>query len=148
MIQVILLEKVTNLGEFGQIVRVHSGYARNYLIPKRIARLATESCIQEFELQRAELMRSQLAKLDFAKNTADRLSGLSLMINRKSRPGGRLYGSVTEKDIADDLKVNGFSNIEKSCVHLPDGPIKNIGEYLVTIFLGPDISQKIKVQVN
>ncbi len=148
MIQVILLEKVTNLGDFGKIVRVRSGYARNYLIPKKIATPATDLAIRDFELRRSDLINAQLEKIAHAKAMAEHLSNLHLVISRRTSNEGRLYGSVTTKDIAENLKGRGFPNIRKSCIQLPSGPIKETGEYSIFISLNSDISQEIKVSIK
>ncbi|UOF94104.1 MAG: 50S ribosomal protein L9 [Bordetella sp.] len=146
--KIILLEKVFNLGNFGEIVRVRNGYARNFLIPKKIAKRATESSIREFEIRRLDLKEDQEKKLVLAKLMAKNLSEFKITIIRKSRVGGNLYGSVTNRDIAESLKKEGIKNLEKSQICLSDGHIKKLGEYSVKIFLGSGISQNITVYVK
>ncbi|HZH57497.1 MAG TPA: 50S ribosomal protein L9 [Burkholderiaceae bacterium] len=146
--QVILLEKVTNLGNLGDVVRVRDGYARNYLIPKRIARRATEAAIQEFEARRAELEKQQAEKLAEAQKLGEKLSGYTLNLLEKAGVDGRLFGSVTTMDIAAGLTKNGFEGIVKSQVRLPDGTLKAVGEYPVSVVLHPDVSVEINVVIQ
>ncbi|MDR4125951.1 50S ribosomal protein L9 [Yanghanlia caeni] len=146
--QVILLEKVANLGNLGDVVRVRDGYARNYLIPKRIARRATEAAIQEFEARRAELEKQQAEKLAEAQKLGEKLSGYTLNLLEKAGVDGRLFGSVTTMDIAAGLTKNGFEGIVKSQVRLPDGTLKAVGEYPVSVVLHPDVSVEINVVIQ
>src|SRR5690606_39087013 len=122
--QVILLEKVVNLGNLGEVVRVRDGYARNYLIPQKIARRATDAALKEFEARRAELEKVQAEKLAAAQATGEKLAGRSITVSQKAGVDGRLFGSVTTMDIAAALAKDGFSSIEKSQVRLPDGALK------------------------
>ena len=124
--QVILMEKVVNLGGLGDIVKVKDGYARNFLIPQGKAKRATEQNRQVFEAKRAELERAQGEKLAAAQGLATKLEGLSLQIARKAGVDGRLFGSVGNADIADALAAQGIE-IEKSAVRLPLGPMKQVG---------------------
>ncbi len=146
--QVILLEKVTNLGDLGDVVNVRNGYARNYLIPQKIARRATETALKEFEERRAELEKAQADKLTAAEALAERLGGTKVVITQKAGVDGRLFGSVTTMDIARALDRDGFAGIEKSRVRLNDGAFKATGEYPVEIALHPDITAEITVEVS
>jgi len=145
--QVILLEKVVNLGNLGEVVRVRDGYARNFLIPKKIARRATETALKEFEARRIELEKIQADKLAAAQAVGEKISGLVLTIAQKAGVDGRLFGSVTNMDIASELGNQGVV-IEKSQVHLPDGSIKATGEYPVQIALHADVHVEIKLVVQ
>ncbi|MFY7986775.1 MAG: 50S ribosomal protein L9, partial [Burkholderiaceae bacterium] len=117
--QIILLEKVVNLGQLGDVVKVKDGYARNFLIPQGKARRATQSAIAEFEARRAELEKIQSDRLSDARREAERLSGLTLQVSEKAGVDGRLFGSVTNFDIAEALKKQGFQ-VEKAMVRLPN----------------------------
>ena len=121
--QVILLEKLTNLGNLGDVVRVKDGFARNFLIPQRKARRATEAAIADFAARRAELEKLAAEKLAAAQAVGDKLKGLVLEINQKAGVDGRLFGSVTNHDIAESLAAKGFQ-IEKASVRMPTGPLK------------------------
>lgn len=144
--QIILLEKVANLGNLGDIVKVKDGYARNFLIPNRKARRATKQAIAEFEVRRAELEQVAAEKLAAAQAVGEKLAGQSFEITQKSGVDGRLFGSVTNADVAEVLKAAGFE-IEKSQVRMPNGPIKMIGEYELQIALHTDVIADIKMTV-
>ena len=144
--QIILLEKVVNLGQLGDIVKVKDGYARNYLIPQRMARRATKAAIEEFEAKRAELEKIQADKLAAAQAVGEKLNGLAIEIPNKAGVDGRLFGSVTNFDIAEALGKQGFK-IEKAMVRLPDGPLKAIGEYKVEVAPHADVVSEITVTV-
>jgi len=144
--QIILLEKVVNLGQLGDIVKVKDGYARNYLIPQRMARRATKLAIEEFEAKRAELEKIQADKLAAAQALGDKLSGLAIEIPNKAGVDGRLFGSVTNFDIAEALGKQGFQ-IEKAMVRLPDGPLKALGEYKVEVAPHADVVSEVTVTV-
>lgn len=146
--QVILLEKVVNLGNLGDVVRVKNGYARNYLIPQKIARRATESAMQEFEQRRAELEKIQAEKLGEAQALGEKINGSTVVISQKAGVDGRLFGSVTTMDIANALERDGFGKIEKSKVRMPDGAIKAIGEYPVQVALHADVVSEITIEVR
>lgn len=146
--QVILLEKVVNLGNLGEVVRVRDGYARNFLIPQRIARRATETALKEFEERRVELEKVQAEKLAAAQATGEKLAGLTVVISQKAGVDGRLFGSVTSMDIAAALVKEGFSTIEKVQVRLPDGALKAVGEFPVVIALHADVAVDITVRVQ
>src|SRR6201993_1483885 len=122
--QIILLEKVVNLGNLGDIVKVKDGYARNFLIPKKQARRATKEAIAEFEVRRAELEKVAAEKLAAAQAQGEKLAGSTVQISQKAGVDGRLFGSVTNADIADALKSQGFAEVEKAQVRLPQGPLK------------------------
>jgi len=146
--QVILLEKVVNLGGLGDVVRVKDGYARNFLIPGGKARRATPSAVKEFETRRAELEKVQSDRLAAAQATGAKLEGLVLRISQKAGVDGRLFGSVTNADIAQGLVKLGFAQVEKGIVRLPAGPLKAVGEYDVSVALHPDVVAGIKVAVS
>jgi large subunit ribosomal protein L9 len=146
--QIILLEKVVNLGTLGDVVRVKDGYARNFLIPKGKARRATEATIKEFEARRADLEKIQADKLAQAQAVGAKLEGMSLPISQKAGVDGRLFGSVTNMDIAAALNKHGFADVEKAMVRLPIGPLKTLGEHDVSIALHPDVVVAIKVAVS
>ncbi len=144
--QVILMEKVANLGNLGDIVKVKDGFARNFLIPQRKARRATEAAKAEFEAKRAELEKAAAERLVEAQALAAKLDGLMVQITEKAGVDGRLFGSVTNFNIAEALTKAGFA-VDKSMVRLPDGPFKAIGEYSVEIALHTDVLVTIKVSV-
>ena len=144
--QVILLEKVGNLGNLGDVVKVKDGYARNYLIPQRIARRATAEAVKEFEAKRAELEAAAAAKLADAQAQGEKLAGLTVQILQKSGVDGRLFGSVTNFDIAEALTKQGF-DIHKAQVRLPQGPFKAVGDYPVDVSLHSDVVVSITVSV-
>ncbi|MCC2596421.1 50S ribosomal protein L9 [Pusillimonas sp. MFBS29] len=146
--QVILLEKVVNLGNLGEVVRVRNGYARNYLIPQKIARRATAAALEEFEARRAELEKIQAEKLAAAQAVGEKLSGSTVTIPQKAGVDGRLFGSVTSMDIAAALVRDGFDTIEKSQVRLPEGAIKAVGEFPVQVVLHADVVAEINVVVQ
>lgn len=144
--QVILLEKVVNLGGLGDVVRVKDGYARNFLIPQRKARRATQAAIAEFEAKRAELEKAAAEKLAAAQAQGEKLSGQSVQIAQKSGVDGRLFGSVTNFDIAEALAKLGFA-VEKSQVRLPQGPLKIVGEHAVAVALHTDVVVDLTVSI-
>src|SRR5829696_8113700 len=126
--QIILLEKVTNLGGLGDVVKVRDGYARNFLIPHGKAKRATKENLAEFEQRRADLEKAQAQQLNDAQGKAEKLEGLAVQIAQKAGVDGKLFGSVTNADIADALKAQGF-DVPKAAVRMPQGPLKNIGEH-------------------
>jgi large subunit ribosomal protein L9 len=144
--QVILLEKVNNLGSLGDIVRVKDGFARNFLIPQRMARRATEANIAEFAGKRAELEKAAAAKLVAAQGVGEKLTGLTLQVPAKAGVDGRLFGSVTNFDIAEALGKQGFK-VEKAQVRLPNGPLKTVGDFPISIALHSDVVSEITVSV-
>ncbi|AGF46925.1 large subunit ribosomal protein L9 [Candidatus Kinetoplastibacterium desouzaii TCC079E] len=145
--EIILLEKISTLGNLGDIVRVKDGYARNFLIPKKIARRATKKAIQEFENKRIELEKIQLEKFNNATNISNKLSGLKLLIPQKTSVDGRLFGSVSSIDVSEHLKKLGF-DINKSQIILSVDHIKTIGEFVANIRLHPDVSVEITLVVS
>ena len=144
--QVILLEKVANLGNLGDIVKVKDGYARNFLIPSRQAKRATEAAIKEFETRRAELEAAATAKLNQAKTLGERLAGQTVRVAQKAGVDGRLFGSVTNFDVAEALTKAGFE-VHKSQVRLPTGPLKTVGEHSVTVAPHTDVVVDVTVTV-
>ena len=144
--QVILLEKVSNLGNLGDVVKVKDGYARNFLIPTKAARRATESAIKEFEAKRAELEKIAAAKLADAQKLGEAIAGKTVRIAQKAGVDGRLFGSVTNADVADALTKAGTA-IAKSQVRLPNGPLKTVGEFPVSVAAHTDVLVEITVQV-
>ena len=144
--QVILLEKVVNLGNLGDIVKVKDGYGRNFLIPQGKAKRATEANKAEFEARRVELEKQQAALLDAAKARGEKLAGYMLQVSQKAGVDGRLFGSVTNSDIAEALTAQGFE-VAKSEVRMPEGPLKVIGDHTVTIVLHHDVVVEITVSV-
>src|SRR5690606_20223772 len=146
--QVILLEKVVNLGDLGDVVRVRNGYARNFLIPRKIARRATDSAIQEFEARRAELEIAQAERLAAAQALGAKLEQHTVTLVQNAGVDGRLFGSVTSMDIASSLSAAGFTEIVRSQVRLPDGPLQAVGDYEVDVVLHPDVTVAVKVIVE
>lgn len=144
--QIILLEKVVNLGVLGDVVKVKEGYARNFLIPQGKAKRATESAIKEFEARRAELERSQAEKLSAAQALGEKLSGLALSVPAKAGVDGRLFGSITNFDIAAALGKQGFK-VEKAQIRMPQGPLKQVGEHKVSVALHTDVVTEITINV-
>jgi large subunit ribosomal protein L9 len=145
--QIILLEKVVNLGQLGEVVRVKDGYARNFLIPQGKARRATESAIAEFEARRAELEKVQAAKLAAAQATGSKLEGSTIRISQKAGVDGRLFGSVTNHDIAAALVKQGFKDVEKQMVRMPEGPLKSLGDHKVSVALHADVVIEVTITV-
>jgi len=144
--QIILLDKVVNLGNLGEIVRVKDGYARNFLIPSGRARRATESAKQEFEVKRAELEKAAAAKLTECQALGEKLAGSVCKLTQKAGVDGRLFGSVTNADIAEELSKTGFK-VSKSQVRMPNGPIKVVGDSTVSVALHTDVVVEITVSV-
>ncbi|MEZ0604499.1 50S ribosomal protein L9 [Paraburkholderia sp. IW21] len=144
--QIILLEKVVNLGNLGDIVKVKDGYARNFLIPNKQARRATKEALAEFEVRRAELEKVAAEKLAAAQAQGEKLAGSTVQIGQKAGVDGRLFGSVTNADIADALVKQGFT-VEKAQVRLPEGPLKIVGDHSVQISLHTDVVVDVTVAV-
>jgi large subunit ribosomal protein L9 len=144
--QIILLEKVANLGNLGDVVKVKDGYARNFLIPTRQARRATAAAIKEFEAKRAELEKAAAEKLAAAQKVGEALAGKTIVISQKAGVDGRLFGSVTNADIAEAASKLG-NEIVKSQVRLPNGPLKAVGEFSVSIVPHTDVVVEVTVQV-
>jgi large subunit ribosomal protein L9 len=144
--QVILMEKLANLGELGDVVKVKDGYARNYLIPQGKAKRATDENLKAFEVRRGELEKAQAASLAQAQERGAKLDGLTVKIAQKAGVDGRLFGSVTNYDIVDALKAQGFE-VERSQVRMPSGPLKQVGEFPLQIALHTDVVVTIAVSV-
>lgn len=144
--QIILLEKVANLGNLGDVVKVKDGYARNFLIPTRAARRATEAAIKEFEAKRAELEKAAAGKLAAAQALGEKMNGRTIHITQKAGVDGRLFGSVTNADVSDALNRIDFK-VQKSQVRMPNGPIKTTGEHTVTVAPHGDVLAEVKVVV-
>jgi large subunit ribosomal protein L9 len=144
--QVILLEKFANLGQLGDVVKVKDGFARNFLIPQGKARRATEAALKEFESRRAELEKAHGDRLQVAQGLGERLGGLTVQIPARAGVDGRLFGSVTNYDIAEAVNKQGFE-ITKSQVRMPQGPLKAVGDHKVTLALHSDVVVEITVSV-
>jgi large subunit ribosomal protein L9 len=144
--QVILLEKVGKLGNLGDVVKVKEGYARNFLIPTKLARRATEAAIKEFEGRRAELEKVAAAKLAAAQALGEQMSGKTVRIAQKAGVDGRLFGSVTNADVADALTKMGLA-VQKAQVRMPHGPLKAVGEHPVSVAAHTDVVVEVTVQV-
>jgi len=145
--EVILLETIGKLGDLGDKVNVSSGYGRNFLIPKKKAVPATAANLEAFEEKRAELEKNAEAKLEDAKKRAEQVADLALNLTAKAGEEGKLFGSITVRDIADACLSNGVE-IEKSEIKLPDGPLRNTGEFEVGVQVHPDLIVKLKVIVS
>jgi large subunit ribosomal protein L9 len=144
--QIILLDKVVNLGNLGEIVRVKDGYARNFLIPSGRARRATDVAIKEFEVKRAELEKAAAEKFAESQALGEKLAGVTVKITQKAGVDGRLFGSVTNFDIAEELVKLGFK-VLKAQVRMPKGPIKVVGDSTVSVSLHTDVVTEITVCV-
>lgn len=144
--QIILLEKVVNLGNLGEVVKVKDGYARNFLIPQRMARRATTSAVAEFEVKRVELEKAAAAKLAASQTQGEKLSGMTVQISQKSGVDGRLFGSVTNADISEALTKQGFP-VEKAQIRMPTGPLKTTGDHSISVALHTDVVVEITVAV-
>jgi large subunit ribosomal protein L9 len=144
--QIILLEKVVNLGALGDVVKVKDGYARNFLIPSGKARRATQANIAEFEARRAELEKAAAAKLAEAQALGEKLAGIIVKVSQKAGVDGRLFGSVTNHDIADELVKMGHA-VVKAQVRMPNGPLKAVGDYTVSLSLHTDVAIEVTVTV-
>ena len=144
--QIILLEKVVNLGNLGEVVKVKDGYARNFLIPSGQARRATDAAIKEFEARRADLEKAAHEKLVAAQAQGEKLSGTTVKITQKAGVDGRLFGSVTNFDIAEELGKSGYT-VSKAQIRMPNGPIKIVGDSVVSVALHTDVLVDIKVSV-
>jgi large subunit ribosomal protein L9 len=145
--QVILMEKVANLGNLGDVVKVKDGYARNFLIPHGKAKRATEDNLKAFESKRAELEQAQSAALAQAQERGAKLDGQQLKISMKAGVDGRLFGSVTNYDLVDALKAQGHQ-VERSQVRMPAGALKQVGEYPIQVALHSDVVVTITVVVT
>ena len=144
--QIILLEKVVNVGNLGDVVKVKDGYARNFLIPQKMARRATSSAVAEFEVKRAELEKAAAEKLAASQAQGEKLNGMTVTIAQKAGVDGRLFGSVTNFDIAEALSKQGFA-VEKAQVRMPTGPLKTTGEHPVAVALHTDVVVDVTIAV-
>jgi large subunit ribosomal protein L9 len=144
--QVILLEKVVNLGGLGDVVKVKDGFARNYLLPQGKAKRATPENLAEFEKKRGELEGAQAQALAAAQEKGARLDGLMVQITQKAGVEGHLFGSVTTFDVVEALKGQGFE-VERAMIRLPQGPLKTVGDHSIAIALHSDVLVHIKVSV-
>ncbi|MDR2325838.1 MAG: 50S ribosomal protein L9 [Acidovorax sp.] len=145
--QIILLDKVVNLGNLGEIVKVKDGYARNFLIPAGKARRATEAAKAEFEAKRAELEKAAAEKLVAAQAVGEKLNGFTIAMSQKAGVDGRLFGSVTNHDLAAELVKAGFE-VHKSQVRMPNGPIKTVSASTVEVALHTDVVVEVNVEVS
>lgn len=145
--QIILLDKVVNLGGLGDVVKVKDGYARNYLIPQGKAKRATQANLAEFEARRAELERAQAEKLAAAQELAGKLEGVTVQVSRKAGMDGRLFGSVNNADVAEALAAQGIE-IERSAIRMPEGPLKQVGEVPLEVSLHAEVVATITVSVQ
>jgi len=144
--QIILLEKVVNLGGLGHVVKVKDGYDRNFLIPQGKAKRATQANLAEFEARRAELERVQAEKLAAAQDAAAKLEGVTVQVARKAGMDGRLFGSVGNADIAEALAAQGFA-IDRAAIRMPEGPLKQVGDVQLEVGLHADVIATITVSV-
>ena len=144
--QVILLEKIANLGGLGEVVKVKDGFARNYLIPEGKATRATPKNVAEFEQRRGDLEKAQAEALAAAQEKAARLDGFMIQITQKAGVDGKLFGSVTNVDLADALKGQGFE-IPKAQIRMPQGPLKMVGDHPIKIALHADVVVTVTVSV-
>jgi len=144
--QIILLEKVVNLGGLGDVVKVKDGYARNFLIPKGKAKRATPVNLAEFETRRAGLEKAQTEALSAAQQKGAKLDGFMVQITQKAGVDGRLFGSVTTSDIVEALKAQGFE-VERAMIRLPQGPLKQIGDFPIAVALHSDVVVHITISV-
>ena len=144
--QVILLDRIAKLGKLGEVVRVRDGYARNFLIPKGLAKRATQKAIADFERQKEELEQKASDKLKKAKDLGTRLSGMVVEIVQKAGVDGRLFGSVTNQDIVEKLGNNGIE-ITKSQVSMPEGPIKSAGDHLIRVSPHSEVVVEFTIKV-
>jgi large subunit ribosomal protein L9 len=144
--QIILLEKVANVGNLGEVVKVKAGFARNYLIPHGKAKRATPENLKLLEEKRAELEKAAAEKLAAATELAARLEGVTLRITQKAGVDGRLFGSVGTVDIVDAFKRQGIT-VEKAAIRMPSGPLKQVGDHPITVALHTDVTAHITVSV-
>lgn len=144
--QIILLEKVVNLGQLGDVVKVKDGYARNFLIPHGKAKRATAQNLAEFEKRRADLEKAQAEQLVQAQERAARLDGMMIQIAQKAGVDGKLFGSVTNIDISEALAKQGFE-VPKAAIRMPEGPLKVVGDHPLKVALHTDVVVTITVSV-
>jgi large subunit ribosomal protein L9 len=145
--EVILLEKVENLGGLGDKVSVKAGFARNYLVPSGKAKFATKANIEEFEARRAELEKQAAEALETAEERKSKIEGMSLVIKAKAGSEGKLFGSISTKEIADAITAQGVA-VEKREIRMPEGPLRTIGDFTIGLHLHTDIDVDINVTVE
>ena len=145
--QIILLEKIANVGDLGDVVKVREGYARNYLIPQGKAKRATPENLKAIDAKRSELENAAAERLAAARALAERLEGMAIQVTQKAGVDGRLFGSVTNIDIVDALKSQGVE-IERSMIRMSAGPLKQVGDYPLTVALHTDVVAHINVSVR
>ncbi len=144
--QVILLERIANLGNLGDLVTVKPGFARNYLVPQGLATVATKTNIQAFEERRLELEKASADRLQAAQARGNELSGQSIEISGRASDEGKLFGSVSVIEVAEGFTAKGME-LQKSEVQLPEGPLKMVGEHEVQVILHPEVSVNVLVKV-
>jgi large subunit ribosomal protein L9 len=144
--QIILLEKIANVGNLGDVVKVKDGYARNFLIPHGKAKRATPDNLKAIEARRSDLEKAAAEKLATAQALAEKLEGATLRISQKSGVDGLLFGSVTNVDVVEALKKQG-TDVEKAMVRMPSGPLKQVGDHPVSVALHTDVTAHITVHV-
>ena len=144
--QIILLEKIANVGNLGDVVKVKDGYARNFLIPQGLAKRATPENLKAIEERRADLEKAAGEKLATAQAQGEKIEGTTLRIAQKAGVDGRLFGSVTNVDIVEALKAQGVE-VEKSMIRMPSGPLKQVGDHPVTVVLHTDVTAHVTVTV-
>jgi large subunit ribosomal protein L9 len=144
--QVILLERIANLGQLGEVVKVRDGFARNYLIPHGKAKRATPENVAEIERRRSELDQAQAEALAQAQERSSKLDGLMVQITQKAGVDGKLFGSVTNVDVAEALKAQGF-DVPKAAIRMPQGPLKQVGDHPLKIALHSDVVVTVTVSV-
>jgi large subunit ribosomal protein L9 len=144
--QIILLDKVANVGALGDVVKVKDGFARNFLIPSKLAKRATEKALAEFQARRAELEKLAAEKLAAAQATSEKMAGLTVKLSQKAGVDGRLFGSVTNFDVAEELTRQGYA-VLKAQVRMPNGPIKTVSESVVQVALHTDVVVDVTVAV-
>jgi len=144
--QVILLERIVNLGQLGEVVKVRDGFARNFLIPQGKAKRATPENIAEIELRRADLEKAQAEALALAQERAAKLDGMMVQVTQKAGVDGKLFGSVTNVDIAEALKAQGFE-VARAAIRMPQGPLKQVGDHPIKIALHGDVVVTVTVSV-
>jgi large subunit ribosomal protein L9 len=144
--QVILLEKIVNVGDLGEVVKVRQGYARNFLIPQGKAKRATPENLKLLDEMRGELEKAAGERLAKAQAQAEKIEGVTIQVTQKAGVDGRLFGSVTNVDVVEALQGLGHT-VEKSMVRMPEGPLKHVGDFPLTIALHTDVAAHITVTV-
>jgi large subunit ribosomal protein L9 len=145
---IILLEQVPNLGKLGDVVKVRNGYGRNYLVPQGIAKRATPENLKAFEARKAELEARQNELLVDAQNKAQKLDGATVKVQQKAGVDGRLFGSLTNADLAASIADQIGVDVSRSSIRMPQGPLKSLGEHLISVALHHDVVATLKVEVH